>query len=212
MNDRVVFLVDDFNLYHSIREIKKETQFNTRWLDIYSLCKSYLHQFGKTSSLETVFYFSAIPYYLNDVDPEKIQRHKDYISCLESTGIKVDLGRFKEKTVYCDRCRSNIIKHEEKETDVAIGIKAFEIFVKDLCDTAVVVTGDTDLAPAFRKCGELFPGKKFVFAFPYKRKNKELALLAPGSFSISYKQYIRYQLPNPMVLANGHKISKPDRW
>lgn len=212
MNKKVIFLIDGFNIYHSIRQIKRDTGYNTRWIDLYSLCESYLFLFGKATSLESIFYFSAIPYYLNNTNPDKIQRHKNYISCLESTGVKIELGRFKEKTVFCDKCRSYILKHEEKETDVAIGIKAFEIFAKNLCDIAVVVTGDTDLSPAFKKCKELFPNKKFLFAFTYKRKNRELSSLAPNSFLISHKQYIKYQFPNPVILPNGHEIYKPKHW
>lgn len=210
--NRVIFLIDGFNLYHSIRQYKKDSGYNTRWLDIASLCKSYLFLLGKTAKLEDIFYFSAIPYYLNNKNPDKIKRHKNYMSCLESTGVKVELGRFKEKIVFCDKCRSHILKHEEKETDVAIGVKAMEIFSQDHCDTAVVVTGDTDLSPAFRKCKEIFPNKRFIFAFPYKRKNKELASLAPKSFSINPKQYIKNQFTNPVILSSGHKIYKPKYW
>jgi hypothetical protein len=105
-----------------------------------------------------------------------------------------------------------ILKHEEKETDVSIAITLMEIFIKDLGDCAVIVSGDTDLSPAIRKCKSLFKKKKVIFAFPYRRKNKELLSLAPGSFSISKKQYIRHQFPNPVVLEDGRKIFKPKSW
>ena len=42
--------------------------------------------------------------------------------------------------------------------------------------------------------------------------NKELASLAPGSFSIGRNQYIRHQLTDPVTLANGRKIHKPASW
>ncbi|MFH1622192.1 MAG: NYN domain-containing protein [Candidatus Omnitrophota bacterium] len=210
--NRVIFLIDGFNIYHSIRQFKRDTSYNTRWLDLSSLCKSYLFLLGKTATIQDIFYFSAIPYYLNNKNPDKIKRHKNYLACLQSTGVKIELGRFKEKTVFCDKCRSHILKHEEKETDVAIGVKAIEIFSQDYCDIAVVVTGDTDLSPAFKKCKEIFPNKKFIFAFPYKRKNKELASLASDSFSINPKQYIKNQFPNPVTLPNGYKIYKPNFW
>ena len=102
--------------------------------------------------------------------------------------------------------------HEEKETDVALAVKVFEIFHKDECDTIVMVTGDTDLSPAIKKCNELFSDKRIVFCFPFRRKNKELAKLAPSSFSIRKKQYIRNQLPNPVILVDGKEIYKPTSW
>jgi hypothetical protein len=93
-----------------------------------------------------------------------------------------------------------------------MAVKLLELFLRDACDTTVIVSGDTDLSPAVPTCKDLFPGKTVAFAFPYARKNKELANLAPGSFSISKKQYIRYQFPNPVILANGKKVSKPSTW
>lgn len=74
------------------------------------------------------------------------------------------------------------------------------------------MSGDTDLSPAVSKCQMLFPNKRIIFAFPYARKNKELSKMAPGSFSIGRKQYIRYQFPNPVVLKNGYKVYKPSTW
>ncbi len=210
--NRVIFLIDGFNIYHSILDLKRHAGYSTKWLDLSSLCKSYIHLFGKASRLEEIRYFSAIPYYLTSHNPNKIKRHKNYIECLKSAGIQVELGRFKVKYVYCDKCKAMVLKHEEKETDVTMAITVVEVFLNDLCDTAVIVSGDTDLSPAVRKCQNLFPDKKIVFAFPYARKNKELASLSPDSFSINKKQYIKHQLPNPVILKDGNKIYKPKSW
>ena len=186
--NRIIYLIDGFNLYHSILRLKRDTGYSTKWLDIASLCNSYIHLFGQDANVRSIYYFSAIPYYLSSKNPDKIKRHKDYIACLESTGIQVELGRFKVKDVYCDRCQSMILKHEEKETDVAIAVKLLEILFTDVCDTAVIMSGDTDLSPAARRCQDLFPNKRLRFFFPYARKNKELSSLAPGSFSINKRQ------------------------
>ena len=210
--NRTIYLVDGFNLYHSILRLRRDTGYCAKWLDLVSLCNSYIHLFGKDATLESIYHFSAIPNYLSPKNPNKIKRHKDYLTCLRSTGIHVELGRFKEKDVYCDKCRSTILKHEEKETDVAIAVKLIEILFTDMCDNAVIISGDTDLSPAVRRCKILFPNKKIVFAFPYARKNKELSSLAQGSFSINKKQYIKHQLPNPVTLQNGKKIYKPSSW
>jgi uncharacterized LabA/DUF88 family protein len=210
--NRVTFLIDGFNIYHSTLDLKRRYGICTKWLDLTSLCKSYIALFGKGAKVQAIYYFSAIADYLITQNPDKIKRHREYIACLQSTGINVELARFKEKEVFCDRCRTLIVKHEEKETDVALAIKVFEIFHNNECDTAVLVTGDTDLAPAIKTCRALFPGKRIVFCFPFLRKNKELAALAPDSFSINKKQYIKHQLPNPVVLTSGKEIFKPDSW
>ena len=207
---RTIFLIDGFNLYHSVVDIGKEDiGCNVKWLDIYSLCKSYLHLIGTHATIESVYYFSALAYHLND--PNVIKRHEEYIKCLAVTGIIVQLSRFKEKTITDSQGRK-FIRHEEKETDVAIASQLFEVLYKDMCDSVVIITGDTDLAPAVKTVKKLFPNKYVIFAFPYRRKNEELATLAPGSFKIRKGSYIKHQFPKPFKLSNGTEIFKPPSW
>ena len=208
---RVSFIVDGFNLYHSILTLKEITGYSAKWLDLYRLCKSYLHLFGKDATLAEVYYFSAVPTHLTTHNPDKVERHRIYINCLESTGVKVQLGRFKNKDVFCHRCKSMILKHEEKETDVAIAVKPFELFIKNACDMVVIMSGDTDLVPAIKTCQSIFHQKKIIFAFPFARKNNELLRLAPGSFEISKKQYANNLFPNLVKTAKGDFL-KPSNW
>lgn len=184
----------------------------TKWLDLYSLCRSYLPLFGRDTSLVSVYYFSALPHYLNSTQPGKIDRHQRFLSCLRDSGVIVELGRFKEKEVLCKKCHSVFLKHEEKETDVAIAVTLPRLLFKDECETAIIMSGDTDLSAAVTRLQPIFSTKKILFVFPYARKNKELFKLAPNSFSIGKKQYIRHQFPNPVTLKDGTKINKPLNW
>lgn len=124
----------------------------------------------------------------------------------------MELARFKQKRIFCDGCQKYLVRYEEKETDVALAAKLFELFHLDQCDTAVLVTGDTDVAPAVRFTQRLFPGANVCFAFPYKRKNNELSQLVKTSFQISSQVYASHQLPDPFQCANGKKIMKPSSW
>ncbi len=124
----------------------------------------------------------------------------------------VVLSRFKKKTIRCRHCGQRFSRYEEKETDVALAVKLMEVLMQDTCDTVVLVTGDTDLAPAVRGAQALFPAKTVAFAFPYKRKNKELKQLSPDSFEISRGQYAKFQLSDPYLLPNGREVSKPPTW
>lgn len=207
--NRVTYIVDGFNIYHSAVDIQKQTGIPVKWLDLKSLLTSYLYLFGDNSKLSEIYYFSALAYHLIKKYPRKVIHHKKYISCLEESGVNVILGRFKPKTIYVKG--NPIIRHEEKESDVAMAIKLIEIFIKDSCDTAVIVSGDTDLAPAVRAATRLFPTKKIAFLFPFKRKNKELAKLAQ-SCKITQKQYLKFQFDNPYITKNNEKISKPSKW
>jgi len=216
--NRVTFLVDGFNLYHSVRTAGKKLNKSAKWLDIRALCSSYLHLVkgivGDTANLEKVYYFSALAKHLDAVDPKVTLRHKKLLKCFEDTGVIIELSRFKPKQIKCPNpsCGKIFTKHEEKETDVAIAVKLIEIFIVDECDTAVLVTGDTDLAPSVKTADRLYPSKKILFAFPYGRKNRELSKLAPGSFGINKNQYVKYQLPDPFQHSDGTIISKPAVW
>ena len=210
MTIRTIFLIDGFNLYHSIVDIARYCNgLNVKWLNTYSLCKSHLYLIGRDATIESVYYFSALAHHLND--PGVISRHETYIKCLRETGVEEQLSRFKRKLIHCSH-GGQIIRHEEKETDVAIASKMLEVLFQDECDSVVLVTGDTDQAPAAKTAKHLFPDKHIIFAFPYRRKNEELAQIAPGSFKIHSHTYIRHQFPNPFTLSNETIIPKPPNW
>ena len=211
--ERVAFIIDGFNLYHSLCDAERDIGdgSSTKWLDINSLCSSYIHLFGKTAVLSEIHYFSALAKHLDASKPEVTKRHGDFIKCLDATGVLTQLNRFKKKTLRCHSCKQKFNKYEEKETDVAIAVKLLELFVEDTCDIVSLVTGDTDLAPAVRTANRLFPNKKIIFAFPYRRKNQQLAKLAP-SFEIKKQQYVKYQFADPYILPDGSLVQKPSKW
>ncbi len=214
--NRVIFLVDGFNLYHSVSEAGIILKSSTKWLDIKKLCSSYLYIIkelvGEKTELKAIYYFSAFARHIERKNPGVTERHKQFIECLKDSGIKTEMSRFKPKKIKCPNCKKKFTKHEEKETDVALGLKLIEIFINNECDTAVLLTGDTDLVPAFKTAHKLFPKKRTLFAFPFKRKNNELSKLAPGSFNIKPKQYVKYQFPNLHRLSNGKLLEKPKNW
>jgi uncharacterized LabA/DUF88 family protein len=210
--NRTVFIIDGFNLYHSVREAARSTGGKgTKWLNVKELCNSYLHLIGDNAALANIYYFSALAKHLDSTDPQKTRRHRTFLDCLRSTGVRVELSRFKEKSIWCYHCKNTIIRHEEKETDVAIAARLFESFQTDESDTAVIMSGDTDIAPVVRTAQKLFPEKNVVFAFPFRRKNKELAQLVSFSFQINKKQYFKYQFPEK-VKVSGRTLKKPTGW
>lgn len=105
--NRVAFIIDGFNLYHSVRDAANDMGGNasTKWLDIKSLCSSYIYLFGKTASLTEIYYFSALTKHLEASKPDVTRRHQNFIQCLEATGIITELNRFKRKTVRCHSCK-----------------------------------------------------------------------------------------------------------
>jgi len=210
--NRVSFLVDGFNLYHSLVEAANDLKASTKWLDLRSLCQSYLSVLGPGAVLESIYYFSALAKHIDARRPGTTLRHRNYVQCLQSTGVIAELGRFKYKSVHSPSCQIESPHYEEKETDVAISVRMLELFFRDKADTVVLVSGDTDLSPAVQTAQNLFPTKEICFAFPYKRKNSELAKMVAKHFRIRSNQFLKHQLPNPVVLPSGREIQKPREW
>jgi hypothetical protein len=212
--NRAIFSVDGFNLYHSVVEAQKDNGgVCVKWLDLHGLCLSYLHVVAghvhSRVAMEAIHYFSAPPTHRSR---GKQSRHSLYMRCLRSSGVCVHLGRFKKKKVECSVCHRTDIRHEEKETDVAIAAQLFEVCHLNAADSVVIVTGDTDLAPAIRTCQRLFPDTFVCFAFPYKRQNAELKQLCQASFKIRVRSYLRHQYPDPLKLMDGRMVNKPPEW
>ncbi len=220
MRERTTFLVDGFNLYHSIRDIEYYCGgIRLKWLDISSLCTSFLHRIGN-ADLESIYYYSAFAYHLNN--PDLIIRHKAYLKCLEDTGVQTIISRFRPKSVKCllfnscsvkaqTNCPGVFKKHEEKETDVAMACGLLSLLCSEDADCIVLVTGDTDLAPAVSSAMSLFPNKRVLFAFPYRRANAQLKQMYPH-FNIKVRDYQLHQFPDPYPMSDGTVITKPSTW
>jgi Protein of unknown function DUF88. len=212
---RTAFVIDGFNLYHSLVEASASLGFpnetGTKWLDLWGLCDSYMHLFGADARLVGVHYFSALAHHLEAVKPGVTVRHQHYADVLRATGVSVQFGNFKRKHVKCRFCKKTFIRHEEKETDVAVAMKVLEILHQDRADRVVLVTGDTDVAPAVRTAKALYLHRDVCFVFPWNRKMKELAKLADQCFTIDRKKYVQHQFPNPLIV-NGRTLAKPSPW
>jgi uncharacterized LabA/DUF88 family protein len=222
--NRATFVIDGFNLYHSILDLYTWHRIRAKWLDVSSLCRSFLSWVGDQAKLQEIYYFSAFAFHLNN--PDIILRHETFIRCMRATGVQDVMGRFKPKTLSCPQfdsalascpnCSGKILRYEEKETDVAIATKILELLSKNpsdssACETIVIVSGDTDIAPTIRTAKALFSTKSIKIIFPFKRKNQELAQLAP-SVNLKPKHYLAHQFPDPFLLSDGTIISKPPSW
>lgn len=207
---RVRFVIDGFNVYHSLKEAghvldKKNGSTGcrgTRWLDLNRLCSEFIKNRLPGATIEHIQYFSAHATHLQTRKPTTVARHATYISALECTGVEPVLGKFKKS-------RNGF---EEKETDVAIAVHLMAALALDKCDTVVIVSGDTDLAPAIRVAKATFPTKKIGVLFPYRRHNRELEQLADKHMKASPGLYLACQLPNPVTSSSGSIFAKPATW
>lgn len=210
---RVAFLVDGFNLYHSLKAASSALGgAGTRWLDLRALCSLYRAQIGGGAEVTSVYYFTSPADHREQMSPGTIDRHNAYLRALQATGVVVELGKFKEKRRRCMHCGEQILMHEEKETDVAIAVRLLELLWAGKCDAVAIVTGDSDLSPAIREAKRSFPNYPIYCLFPFARGSLELRTLARATMKIKKERYHEHQLPDPFVLGDGTSIAKPAGW
>lgn len=210
---RVSFFIDGFNVYHSLKNppfppnkpfLKNRYQ-KYLWLDFYTLAERFTR---KGDAIADVFYFSAFATWR----PNAMKRHKQFIDALENKGVRIIMGEFKEKDRFCTNCRAYSKGHEEKQTDVNIGIYLLNEAYKDSYDTAVILTNDTDLIPAIRMVKDIFSDKKIGVLFPIDRWSSELAPGCTFWRKIRKKDLSKSQLPENVTLPSGVMLTRPPSW
>lgn len=210
---RVACLVDGFNLYHSVSDAIDDegAPVNIKWLNIRALVESkYSILNDSETSTTDLFYFSALAVHKND---GSVPRHRSYIRALASTGFTPVYGVFREKPVRCNAsCKKQYVANVEKQTDVNLALKLIELYQTDVCDACIIVSGDADLLSAVDTAKRLFPSKLTVFAFPYRRVNKELAIRANASVALSIDDYKKFAFPAEIRLPDGSQLKAPKEW
>lgn len=198
---RVVCLVDGFNLYHSLDALRKPW---LKWLDLWALSQRLSRP--RTERLEAVYYFSAFAYWLSE--PQR--RHRAYVRALEAHRVTPVLGHFKEKSRSCRKCGARWKAHEEKETDVNIAIALLRLAQKDEFDRCLLITRDSDLAPAIRAVREDFPAKAVtVVAPPHRGHSSELLDAAHNNKAkVTLRQLEDCQLPDTVIDASGNVVAR----
>ena len=168
---RVVAFVDGFNLYHAIDDLGKN---HLKWVNLRKLCK----HFAPTPQFELreIYYFSACATWR----PAAYKRHREYVRALCNAGVTPAMGRFKEKDRHCFNCGSRWKDHEEKETDVNLALYIMLEAVKGSFDRLLLISGDSDLAPAIRTMRREFPDKSVRIISPVGRRYSMDLLNAAG--------------------------------
>lgn len=192
---RVCVYYDGFNLYHSLLKFKDD---KVKWLDLMALARRLI--FPKSEKLETVYYFSA---YADWLVPQKA-RHEEYVKALTAVGIQPVMGHFKAKDRGCKKCGHKWTAHEEKETDVSIGITLLNDAYRDRYDRALLVTRDSDLMPAVRMVRCEFPAKEIVaVAPPQMGHSNDLLKVSNSKRKITPAQVWACLLPEKVLRRDG---------
>jgi len=172
---RVIAYIDGFNLYHAIDELRK---LHLKWVDLQKLAQSIC---GEGETLTQVYFFTAYPSW----KPASLARHQEYVTALRHFGVKCVIGHFKNKDQTCKSCGAKWTRHEEKETDVAIAVQLMADAFTDQFDRALIISADSDMAPALRTIRHHHPRRSLdVIAPPGRfgaaRELKPILQITPG--------------------------------
>lgn len=197
--ERAVAFVDGFNLYHAVARLERP---HLKWIDLRALVHRYVQT--KSETLVAVYYFSAYADWL----PGARRRHGLYVDALTATGVTPVMGKFKPKSRWCPRCRRSWTGHEEKETDVNIALQLLDGGYRNKFDHALLISRDSDLAPALRMLRERFPEKRLtVVAPPLAGHSNEMLRWATGKTKIRTDHLEQSLFPAEVRDASGALIA-----
>jgi len=199
---RINVYIDGFNLYHSTLQ---HSHPNFRWLNLFELSKRIISH--KTEEINAVYYFSALATWRL----EKAKKHLLYINALRTVGVKDILGKFTLRDRKCPLCNNCYQAHEEKKTDINIAITLLADGMKDKFDTALILSGDSDLAPVITKLKMLSPAKKVGIIVPQNQSAMNLKQHADFFKKIQDKDLKKSLLPE-QVIYNGKILTAPAGW
>jgi uncharacterized LabA/DUF88 family protein len=199
--ERVSVYIDGFNLYFGLAESFP----SLKWLNVELLAQNLLkpHQ-----ELVAVNYFTS----LVGNNPPKEKRQRDYLSALKTTGIQIIYGHYKSKMKSCFSCRHTWHDNEEKMTDVNIAVQMLMDALDDRYDTAMLISGDSDLVPPIRAVHSRYPKKRVMVAFPPNRHNVSIKNESKGNFIIGRQKLKQSQFPDSLLLSSGFQLQKPNEW
>lgn len=205
----VAWLVDGFNLYHSLEICgREEASGGLKWLNLAQLATEHLSAIGPEARLDALRYYTALPHHLKSTDPARLARHEAYVRALTAwrPATEVSLGHFQSLGLGTGR------GWREKGTDVAIATDAMELAMDGKLGHIVIVSGDADYIPLAEALRRRFPEVTLRFAFPASRMSRRLRALCPGSFSLTAESYRRCQFPESVRLPSGRHVHCPKEW
>lgn len=209
MNVRTIVYVDAFNLYYGAL---KDTPF--KWLDILALSRALLR---RGNDIIRIKYFTAhvVP---RPSDPGAPTRQDLYLRALRTIRADIVLGRFLSHPVRMHLAHPHpgaspfveVVKTEEKGSDVNIASHLLLDAARDRMDCAVLITGDSDLTTPVRMTKEEF--RKTVGVLnPQKQDCKTLRAAASFYAHIRAGVLAASQFPDVLTDAAG-TFRKPAEW
>lgn len=203
---RVTAYIDGFNLYFGLRESGFRRHY---WLDLPALVTRLLKP---EQQLVATHYFTA-RIKSNGRNSDDAKRQNDYIEALATRpNLQTHFGHYLQKTRQCKQCGATWPDYEEKMTDVNIAVQLLADAFDDRFDTAIIISGDSDLTTPIQRVRERFPTKRLIVAFPPNRHSEQLKKVANGHLTVGEDKLRHSQFPDSVISASGHVIHRPVHW
>jgi uncharacterized LabA/DUF88 family protein len=212
---RTICYVDGFNLYYGLRDGGLR---NCYWLNIRDMAARIIRP---PFVLAGTKYFTARVSGKRDGDSEKKAAEREasrkrqgiFLEALETIRtLETFEGHYLLKRDHCRACKQDFMRPEEKMTDVCIATEMVADAFLNRFDSAVIVSGDSDLVPPIRMVKTHFPDKSIVVAFPPNRGSAHLRRVADKAFYIWPRTLERCQMPDEIKKPNGTVLRRPSEW
>lgn len=201
--ERVITYIDGFNLYFGLQSAGWRSML---WLDLRRLSSELLI---RKQRLQHTKYFTARVSSPSD----KVKRQNTYLEALDTLpDTTLQFGKFLQSPRVCPRCNYRDNVPSEKMTDVNIAVEMLSDAFQDRFDTAILISGDSDLCGPIAKIREMFPKKRVVCAFPPNRVSSELKKFASAYFMIGRAKIRRSQFPLEVRSNSGYTLRRPAEW
>ena len=198
---RVSVYIDGYNLYYAIKKLADDNpkENHLKWVDLWALSETLV---SPDETVTAVKYFSTYADWIDD----SFGRNQKYVKVLKEKDVEFIDGRFKEKSVKCKKCGNIYDGHEEKETDVNIGVHLMADGLQDRFDRALVISADTDLNGAVNLTRTETVGKQ-IDIFALKRKNNN----SKASLEVTVDN-LRNSLLPAEIICDGKIIIRPKEY
>jgi uncharacterized LabA/DUF88 family protein len=127
-------------------------------------------------------------------------------------GVKIVLGKFKLRDKECRICKKMYQTYEEKQTDVNISAKLLQCAHNDTFDTAMLMSGDSDIVPAIKIVKETFPAKRIGLVVPIGRSAEEMKKVCDFHTKIKEKHLRNSQFPARIIIDAENFLDRPSTW
>jgi len=210
---RVIAYIDGFNLFYSSLKGTKN-----KWLDLVSLCEALLKP---NQELVVVKYFSAQIASLH-TKPEKALRQKIYLEALQtSSKIEIRLGYFSVHKTKMPLAKDfdegilslvEVIKTEEKGTDVNLAVQMAVDAMQDKFDYAMLFSNDSDMSYSVQIAVNDCKKKVGLYIARDAISHKVLKENACYIRRLTQTLLASHQFPDEIKTKTGRVIKEPKDW